>query len=173
MGLSGEVSLASAATCDIGSAATTKVQITGTTTITSFGAVASALRLIRFSGALTLTHNATSLVLPGAANITTAAGDCALATSDSRGNRRIRHYQRASGANVRQSNVQTFTSSGTYTPTVGMIVCDVYLFSGGGGGGSRGCLEAASTACSGGGGGGGGAAIVGRFTASQVGASAP
>ena len=32
---------------------------------------------MQFSGALTLTHNATSLILPGGASITTAAGDVA------------------------------------------------------------------------------------------------
>jgi hypothetical protein len=34
---------------------------------------------MRFAGALTLTHNATTLILPGGANITTAAGDTAVA----------------------------------------------------------------------------------------------
>ncbi|HEY1944127.1 MAG TPA: hypothetical protein VGH40_18595 [Roseiarcus sp.] len=73
--------------------------------------------------------------------------------------------KRAGGANV-----LTFSSSGTYTPTPGMTVCDVYLIGGGGGGGG-GCLEATSTACSGGGGGGGASIAKGRFTAAQIGAS--
>lgn len=93
-----ESSLASAATTDLGSVNTMKVVVTGTTTITSFGTAANRLRLIRFAGALTLTHNATSLILPGAANIATAAGDCAVAASDGSGNWRVRHYQRATGA---------------------------------------------------------------------------
>jgi hypothetical protein len=92
-----ESDVASAATCDIGSAASLKVQITGTTTITSFGTVHHCLRLLRFAGALTLTNNATSLVLPTGANIVTAAGDCAIATSDASGNWRVREYQRADG----------------------------------------------------------------------------
>jgi hypothetical protein len=90
--------VASAATCDIGAAASLKVRITGTTAITSFGTAANALRLIDFADALTLTHNAVSLILPTGANIVTAAGDTAIATSDAAGNWRIRHYQRASGA---------------------------------------------------------------------------
>jgi len=50
--------------------------ITGTTAITSIGTlkVGSVVKL-HFDGALTLTHHATDLILPGGANITTAAGD--------------------------------------------------------------------------------------------------
>lgn len=93
----GETNIASAATCNIGGSATTKVQITGTTTITSFGTVANQLRLVRFAQALTLTYNASTLILPGAANITTAAGDNCIVTSDASGNWRVRSYVRASG----------------------------------------------------------------------------
>lgn len=51
--------------------------VTGTTTITSINTTGGAGTLIKlhFDGALILTHHATNLVLPGAANITTAAGD--------------------------------------------------------------------------------------------------
>jgi len=98
--LANHVDVASAATCDIGAAAALKVHITGSTTITSFGSVANAFKLILFNGALTLTHNATSLILPGGANITTADGDTAIATSDGSGNWRVRPYQRASGKPV-------------------------------------------------------------------------
>ena len=89
--------LASAATCDIGNAPSLKLRITGTTAISSFGSAANAIRLLRFAGALTLTHNATSLVLPGGATIVTAADDTAIAVSDSSGNWRVWHYQRAGG----------------------------------------------------------------------------
>jgi hypothetical protein len=51
-----------------------------------------------FSGVLTLTHNGTSLILPGAGNITTAAGDVAVMLSLGSGNWRCIDYQRASGA---------------------------------------------------------------------------
>jgi hypothetical protein len=77
--LSMEATLASAATTDIGAAASYAVKITGTTTITSFGTDGQGPRFIRFTGALTLTHNASSLILPGGANITTAAGDTCIA----------------------------------------------------------------------------------------------
>ena len=41
-----EVTVASAATCDIGAAASTAVAISGTTTITSFGTVANCIRFV-------------------------------------------------------------------------------------------------------------------------------
>src|SRR5690606_7462320 len=79
--------VASATTTDLGAAAGRIVDVTGTTTITSFGTVAAGVwRIVRFTGALTLTHNATSLILPGSANIKTAAGDCAIAVSLGSGN---------------------------------------------------------------------------------------
>lgn len=95
-----ETSVASASTCDIGAAASLKVAITGTTTITSFGTAPHALRFVKFAGALTLTHNATTLVLPGAANIAVAANDRAIAVSDASGNWYVVAYQRANGKAV-------------------------------------------------------------------------
>lgn len=92
-----ETSVASAATADIGGAPTGKVLITGTTTITSFGVVADKTRIVRFADALVLTHNATSLILPGGVNIATAAGDSLFATSDASGNWRVLFYTRAAG----------------------------------------------------------------------------
>jgi len=86
--------VASATTTDLGAAAGRIVDVTGTTTITSFGTVAAGVwRIVRFTGALTLTHNATSLILPGAANILTVAGDCCIAVSLGSGNWVVTHYQ--------------------------------------------------------------------------------
>jgi hypothetical protein len=88
--------VASASTCDIGAAATSEVNITGTTTITSFGTSNAGIRRRgRFAGALTIAHNGTSLILPGAANITTAANDAFEAVSLGSGNWQVTHYQRA------------------------------------------------------------------------------
>ncbi|MCA3371461.1 MAG: hypothetical protein INF89_18375 [Roseomonas sp.] len=93
------VDIASAATTDIGAAASPNVRITGTTTITSFGTVAAGTRrFLAFAAALTLTHNATSLILPGAANITTAAGDTAVARSLGSGNWVIESYSPVGGS---------------------------------------------------------------------------
>jgi microcystin-dependent protein len=73
------ITLASAATADIGGQTAFFVEISGTTTITSFGTNYNGPRFLRFTGAVTITYNATSLILPGAASITTAAGDTCIA----------------------------------------------------------------------------------------------
>lgn len=78
-GFANPVTLASATTTDIGGQNSQFVEISGTTTITSFGTTYNGPRYLRFTGALLLTYNATTLNLPGAANITTAAGDTAIA----------------------------------------------------------------------------------------------
>ncbi|MFA7301861.1 MAG: hypothetical protein WC069_06145, partial [Candidatus Shapirobacteria bacterium] len=53
----------SSGTTSIGAATGQFVDVTGTTTITSLGtATAGITRKVRFTGALTLTHNATSLI---------------------------------------------------------------------------------------------------------------
>lgn len=93
-----EASVASATTTDLGAQASQQVLITGPTTITGFGTVAAGTRRwIRFAAALTLTHNSSSLILPTAANITTVAGDTAIAISLGAGNWRVYSYQRADG----------------------------------------------------------------------------
>lgn len=107
--------VASATTTDIGAAASDKVRITGTTTITGLGtANAGIKRKIRFAGILTLTHNGTSLILPSAANITTAANDCCEAHSLGSGNWIVTNYQRSDGKAVIAGEVADDTS-----PTLG------------------------------------------------------
>lgn len=98
---------ASATTVDLGAITTGNyVHITGTTTITGFGTVAAGIeRTVVFDGALTLTHSA-SLILPGGANITTAAGDCAVFRSEGSGNWRCVVYMPAAG----------YQAAGSYQP---------------------------------------------------------
>lgn len=99
-GYGGEATIASAATVDLGSAPALLVAISGTTTITSFGASAGTGRpvyRVRFTGVLTLTHNGASLILPGSANIITASGDTAVMQYLGGGNWRCLAYQRADG----------------------------------------------------------------------------
>ena len=93
--------VASAATTSIGAAASNTVTISGTTTITSFGTGTSGTRRqLRFSGALTLTYNASSLILPTSANIITEVGDCAEFVSLGSSNWACISYTRASGRAV-------------------------------------------------------------------------
>lgn len=91
-------SIASGATTDLGTTTSANILITGNTTITSFGTSADGItRWVRMQDALTLTHNGTSLILPGSANITTAANDCFRARSLGSGNWLVTDYQRSSG----------------------------------------------------------------------------
>lgn len=102
---------------DIGSAGTLTLpgdselyHVTGTTTITDIdfsntwnGRWA---RLI-FDGILTLTHNGTTLILPGAADIITGPGDSCTVVVDSGDNVKVVQFERALG----QENVQPFNAS--------------------------------------------------------------
>ena len=88
-------SIASASTTDLSTKPEQYINVTGTTTITGFGTVkAGTIKYLRFDGALTLTHNGTSLILPGGVNITTAANDIAVMISEGSGNWRCANYQR-------------------------------------------------------------------------------
>lgn len=91
--------IASAGTTDLGAVEGFSHDITGTTTITSFGTLSAGIhKVVKFEGTLTLTHNATSLILPGGASITTADGDVAWVESEGSGNWRCLSYVRANGA---------------------------------------------------------------------------
>jgi hypothetical protein len=95
-----EASIASAGTTNVLGSTSKFVSITGSASITSLGSEPNVIKFVRAaSGAtFTLTHNATSLILPTGANITAAAGDNFIAISDASGNARVMAYQRASGA---------------------------------------------------------------------------
>ncbi len=118
------LTVASATTCDILGANSPLITISGTTTVTSLGTGTYRVRFVTFSGALLLTHNGTSLILPGAANITTAAGDTCVVTSDASSNARVLAFQRASGAPL---NGATTSPQGrlTLTTAVPVLVSDV------------------------------------------------
>jgi len=123
-GLSAELDVASSGTCDIGASNSPFARITGTTTITSFGTNYNGPRYLRFAEALILTHSST-LVLPGAANITTVAGDTCVvipgATSGTADKWVVVAYQRASGefltavtrAQLQAQTYTAFTTGGT------------------------------------------------------------
>lgn len=133
--------IASATTPDITGTTTTSggyIHITGTTQIDGFAtATAGIRRKIVFDGALQLTHNGTSMILPSAANITTVANDCAEFVSEGSGNWRCVNYVRATGKALISSakfKLGTFTydlttATGTvditgigFTPTIVLIM---------------------------------------------------
>jgi hypothetical protein len=106
--------VASGTTTDIGADDATFLTISGTTTITGFGTVSAGIyKWLIFGGALTLTHNATSLILPTGANITTAAGDVALMLSLGSGNWRCLSYLRADGTPIVNGSLFPDGSVGT------------------------------------------------------------
>ncbi len=91
--------LASASTTDLGTVTSANINITGTTTITSFGTTAKLTAPnyhLVFAGALVLTQSG-SLLTPTGANITTAAGDTADVLQMSSGVWRITNYTAATG----------------------------------------------------------------------------
>jgi hypothetical protein len=94
--LFGKVSfLVSNTVTDLGTAPTHIVSVSGATTITSFGSSAQTdypLYLVNFSGSLTLTYDATSLILPGSTSIVTQNRDWALVYYLGSGNWRVIAY---------------------------------------------------------------------------------
>lgn len=155
--------------------------VTGTTTITDvdFGTPGTPVdgrsAIVVFDGILTLTHNATTLILPTGANITTAAGDTARFVQDSGDNVKCVWYMRANGTALGATtptfsiNIQTFTANGTYTPTANMKYCILEVWGGGAGGG--GSANTAANSVSSGGGGGAGSKALKFASAATIGAS--
>lgn len=93
--------------------------VTGTTAITSIGTfgIGDVVKL-HFDGILTLTHHATDLILPGAANITTAAGDEAEFIEYATGDWRMTNYQRNNtivANHIRAGNKQIIDGNLTLT----------------------------------------------------------
>lgn len=92
--------------------------ITGVTTITDIDFADSwdgRRAFVVFDGILTLTHNATTLILPGGVNITTAAGDAAIFVVDSGDNIKCVGYFKADGTVL----IQSATLTGRLTPPAG------------------------------------------------------
>jgi len=107
--------IASTATMDIGIQNTSFLRVTGTTTITSFGTNYRGPRFLTFEGAVTLS-NSSVLVLPGNANITTAAGDSLIvipgATLGVADRWVVVAYQSAAGTTQAQIDARTGTAGG-------------------------------------------------------------
>lgn len=114
--------IASATTTDLGAVEGLMHDITGTTTITSFGTGREGLlKILQFDGALTLTYHATNLVLVSGGNRVTAAGDIGVYISEGSGNWREVAYFRAgeTGAWTSPSfDANNFTGINSMTWTV-------------------------------------------------------
>ena len=120
--------LASAATVEIGYATGNLIHITGTTTITSLGAArqAGVRRVVVFDGALTLTHGS-SLLLPGLADITTAAGDRAIFVAETPTIWRCVSYVKDSAAPQSATTAEVNTLDGVQDPIVAANGVQAYL----------------------------------------------
>jgi hypothetical protein len=131
--------------------------ITGTTTVTAISTEQAGTWIaLEFDAALTLTYNGTSLILPGSANITTAAGDTAVFVSEGSGNWRCVNYTRRNGGPVTGGSllsVTYHTSSTTHNFNSRTRFALVEVQGGGAGAGTVGNTSGAAT--SGGGGAGG------------------
>ena len=119
--------IASAGTLSLPAGGGGVYNITGTTTINGIGSAQGGRTVkLKFAGALTLTHNGTSFILPGAANITTVAGDTAefineAAADGSGSNWRCFGYQRSSGSPINLTDIiaaQAAMETGTSTTAV-------------------------------------------------------
>lgn len=114
----GADTLASGTTTDLGSVPGMYVTVSGTATITSFGTIkAGTVKFVYFSGAGAITHNATTLILPGAVSITRAAGDTAIFVSQGSGNWRCVTYspttERVGDVLVASGTLNALSTSGT------------------------------------------------------------
>jgi hypothetical protein len=99
--------------------------ITGTTTINSISARNAGLAILfRFDGALQLTHNSTSLDLPGGANITTVAGDIAQFISEGSGNWRCFSYMRNAGTPIALASGSVATATIAADAVTGAKIAD-------------------------------------------------
>jgi len=116
--LSAPTTLAAGTSTDLGSKDETFITLTGSAaTVTALGTVSAGIyKWVIFNAAHVLTHNATSLILPSAANITAASGDVACFVSLGSGNWRCVSYTRASGNNV--LNASTFGDGTVGAPAI-------------------------------------------------------
>ena len=95
--------------------------VTGTTTVTSINTLGvGTMIILHFDGALTLTHHATDLVLPGGNNITTVAGDSGIFYEYAAGDWRLASYSQSStsGTSI------TLSTDGGATPTANTLYKD-------------------------------------------------
>lgn len=162
-----ETSISSNTTTDLGSVASHLQKITNATTITGLGSSASTgnpLYFVKFASALTLIYNATSLILPGLADITTATNDFAVMEYLGAGNWICLNYSPAIGQSGLLLAVNAYATAGasTWTRPAGCKSIIAHVVGGGASGAGAGVSTDNHIMC--GGGGGSGAYTAGRIT---------
>ena len=92
------VVLASSDTVNIGFAKSSNIAITGSSTVGAFDVwPEGTLRYVQFLGAMTITHNAAVIALPGSADILTVSGDVGVFKSNGGGKWTCILFQRQAG----------------------------------------------------------------------------
>lgn len=114
-GLKG-ANISSASTINLDSATGNYVHVTGVTGITTITLAEGRSRVVTFDGILALTHGA-NLILPGSANITTSAGDCAVFIGEGSGAVRCVAFEKGVGE-VTISGSETLTNKTLTSPTI-------------------------------------------------------
>lgn len=106
-------------TTDLGAYPNTVLTVTGAGPVHSFGTTSPAgvLKVLSFTGATGLGYNATSLILPGAADITTSAGDMAIAVALGSGDWQVLFFNSAA-----LTVAQGGTGRTTLTPAHGVLL---------------------------------------------------
>lgn len=117
------IDLTSAAALTLGSDGDV-FHVTGATTITSISVRPAGFEItLIFDGTLVITHNATSLILQGGVNLTTAAGDVLKFVSEGSGNWR-ESGRRLAAATATAVPVGTVAMYGGGTAPSGWLKCD-------------------------------------------------
>lgn len=119
----GTVTLASASTVNIGAAASNDLIISGSTTVNAFDTIAAgATRKVKSTGTWQLTFNASTMILPGLANIITAPDDTMQFTSLGGGAWICDWYKRATGKAISEAvpfnNIALVETSQTWNTRV-------------------------------------------------------
>lgn len=112
--------IVSAATTNLNAAGGDYVHITGATGITAITLAQGHERTVVFDGVLIITNGA-SLILPGGANITTAAGDTAIFNGEAAGVVRCIAYTKASGVPVTLSQITNSLSGDVALNNTGLF----------------------------------------------------
>lgn len=128
--------LASAGTTDLGSVPSHYINVTGTTTITSFGSSASQsapVYLVRFASALTITNSA-NIFLPNGVSLVVGANDHVLMRYGGAGVWQVAMvFRDTTGV---PSIQRILSGAGTYVPAVGTKYTRFKMLAAGGGGGA-------------------------------------